>query len=137
MSGCRVVLCGCADQLLAAVLRDLDELVVELRMSPFLSASETMLVMFMMSVRTFSSVSTSSSRARTCGQRGLGVGGRLLLLLGARCGGARLFSARACSAAWRLVSACCSSAPASRRAIQELGGAGSWVLGLCVRVWRP
>jgi len=33
------------------------------RMSPFLSASETMLVMFMMSVRTRSSDSTSFRRA--------------------------------------------------------------------------
>ena len=50
-----------------------------LRMSPFLSASETMLVSFAMAVRTFSSASTSL-QAR--GQAGaLGLGGGLVGLL--------------------------------------------------------
>jgi hypothetical protein len=66
MSGWRVVLCGWPISSSRLYFETSMNLSLMLRMSPFLSASETMLVTFMMSVRTFSSVSTSSSRALTC-----------------------------------------------------------------------
>jgi hypothetical protein len=75
MSGCRVVLWPCPISSLRLYFETSTNLSLQLRMSPFLSASDTMLVRFMISVRTFSSVSTSSSRTHLR-QRGFGVDAR-------------------------------------------------------------
>ena len=110
MSGWRVVLCGLPTSSSRLYFDTSMNLSFTVRMSPFLSPSETMLVTFMMSVRTLSSDSTSARRAVTCASLALA-------------------SAFACSRVRSRSAAFSRSEPANRRASVE-GEAFFMVLAL-------